>query len=74
MGNTSENTSDNKPNWRMQFFTFKHLPGELALISENFSRLALWVDENLRDNPEKEQALSLLLQAKDSAVRARLFK
>jgi hypothetical protein len=57
-----------------QFFVFDHLPEHLREISKPFAELAEWIDEQLPGNPEKETALRKLLEAKDCAVRARLFR
>jgi len=74
MPNDDQNFSQREPNWIIQFFAFKHLPGELAAISENFFKLADWADQNLPPNPEKDKMLMKLLEAKDCAVRAKLYK
>lgn len=57
----------------MQFFTFSHLPTPLQEISRPFSELAVSLNAVLPNNPEKTSALRKLLEAKDCAVRARLF-
>lgn len=57
-----------------QFFTYEHLPPKLAICSKKFSELAQEIDETLPENPEKSTALRKLLEAKDCAVRALLFK
>lgn len=58
----------------MQFFTFKHLPVELAAVSAPFCRLAHEIVENLPRNPERTKALNHLMEAKDCAVRAFIAK
>ncbi len=58
----------------LQFFTFAHLPGHLQEVSKPFCDLAAHLSETLPDNPEKTVALRKLLEAKDCAVRAILFK
>ncbi len=58
----------------MQFFSFKHLPPHLQLISEPFGVLAEQICARRPHNPETTQALQKLLEAKDCAVRAVLFK
>jgi len=58
----------------LQFFDFNHLPPELATVSEPFCKLAHEITESLPRNPERTTALRKLLEAKDCAVRARLFK
>lgn len=62
-----------KPHDLMQFFTFGHLPEFLQEISRPFHATASWVDQNLPDNLEKTSALRKLLEAKDSAVRAKIY-
>jgi len=54
----------------LQFFTFAHLPGELAEISRPFAELAHGLVMSLPRNPERTVALRKLLEAKDAAVRA----
>ncbi len=58
----------------LQFFAFGHLPEHLAKISAPFAALATQVVETLPRNPERTVALRKLLEAKDCAVRAQLFK
>lgn len=57
----------------LQFFAFDHLPEKLQAVSKPFCELAhsLMV---LPRNPERTVALRKLLEAKDAAVRAYLFK
>lgn len=62
------------PNRLMQFFTYEHLPPPLQSVSRAFAGLAHDVDLHLPDNAEKTTALRKLLEAKDCAVRAVLFK
>jgi hypothetical protein len=58
----------------LQFFTYAHLPPELQEISRMFADLAHWTVEALPRNPERTVALRKLMEAKDCAVRAKLFK
>lgn len=58
----------------MQFFTYSHLPKEIQAVSAPFGILAKQMIESLPDNSEKERALTRLLEAKDCAVRAKLWK
>jgi hypothetical protein len=58
----------------MQFFAYDHLPPGLQRDSKPFSGLALWIVDYLPCDPERTVALRKLLEAKDAAVRARLFK
>lgn len=58
----------------LQFFAFSHLPVPLQATSREFYVLANWIDQNLPRNPERTVALRKLLEAKDCAVRAQLFR
>lgn len=58
----------------LQFFSYSHLPPELQLISIPFANLAQRLVEALPSNPERAVALRKLLEAKDCAVRAALYK
>lgn len=57
-----------------QFFAYAHLPSHLQLVSKPFGELANLIISTLPDNPERTSALRKLLEAKDCAVRALLFK
>lgn len=54
----------------IQFFTYKHLPEHLAIVSQPFCELAERIVENIPRNPERSVALRKLLESKDCAVRA----
>lgn len=58
----------------LQFFEFAHLPPHLAEISGSFAQLAHEICAVLPRNPERTVALRKLLEAKDCAVRARIYK
>lgn len=58
----------------LQFFSWDHLPEELKHVSMQFGVVAVWVVNHLERNAERTVALRKLLEAKDAAVRARLFK
>ena len=58
----------------LQFFAHDHLPPDLSMTSAPFGDLAAFVVQTLPRNPERTVALRKLLEAKDAAVRARLFK
>lgn len=62
------------PHYLMQFFAYAHLPEHLQARSKPFGDLALLLDTTLPNNPEKTTALRKLLEAKDCAVRAVMFK
>lgn len=58
----------------LQFFKYDHLPAHLQAISKPFGELAQQIVQELPSNPERTVALRKLLEAKDCAVRATLFK
>lgn len=58
----------------LQFFAYEHLPAHLQSVSKPFGDLARDLAANLPKNPESTTALRKLLEAKDCAVRAVLFK
>jgi hypothetical protein len=72
----------------LQFFAYEHLPPKLQGVSKPFCELARSIvygdpepregsptlSEGLPRNPERTVALRKLLEAKDCAVRALLFK
>ena len=58
----------------MQFFAFAHLPAHLQAISRPFGELAQQMVDTLPSNAERTAGLRKLLEAKDCAVRAKLFK
>jgi hypothetical protein len=57
----------------MQFFAYAHLPAHLQEISKPFGDMAEWIVNTLPANPERTVALRKLLEAKDCAVRAKLY-
>ncbi len=67
-------TTDKPHDYLMQFFVFTHLPEHLQQVSKPFSELAHHIIQNIPSNPERTVALRKLLEAKDCAVRAVLFK
>ncbi len=58
----------------LQFFAYEHLPPNLQAVSKPFGDLARQMIETLPSNPERTVALRKLLEAKDCAVRALLYK
>jgi hypothetical protein len=58
----------------LQFFSYAHLPAELQAVSQTFYDLACRIVQSLPRNPERTVALRKLLEAKDAAVRAKLFR
>jgi hypothetical protein len=63
-----------KRHYLIQFFQYAHLKPNLQAVSRPFCELAEQLDGTLAENPEKTTALRKLLEAKDCAVRAVLFK
>lgn len=57
-----------------QFFEYEHLPPNLQKVSKPFCDMAKDLDERLPNNPEKTTALRKLLEAKDCAVRAAIYR
>lgn len=58
----------------LQFFVYEHLPEHLRAISKPFAELAQKLVNEISNNPELTVALRKLLEAKDCAVRAVIFK
>jgi len=58
----------------MQFFVWDHLPSHLRVISQPFGELAQRLVETVPANLERSEALRKLLEAKDCAVRAAVYK
>ena len=58
----------------LQFFAYSHLPKHLQDVSGPFGELAQLIVETLPSNPERTVALRKLLEAKDCAVRALIYK
>jgi len=58
----------------MQFFAYEHLPPHLQAVSKPFGDLAKQIVETLPQNAERTAGLRKLLEAKDYAVRALLYK
>ena len=58
----------------LQFFAYAHLPAHLAEVSRPFCQLADDICATLPSNPERTVALRKLLEAKDCAVRALIYK
>jgi hypothetical protein len=62
------------PDRMLQFFIHAHLPDHVAKVSLPFCQLAEEICATLPGNPERTVALRKLLEAKDCAVRALLYK
>jgi hypothetical protein len=65
---------DEQPEALLQFFAYAHLPVALQEYSKPFGDLAQWIVATLPRNPERTTALRKLLEAKDCAVRAHLYR
>jgi hypothetical protein len=57
----------------LQFFEYSHLKPELQVVSRQFAELAEKVADG-PNNPEATIALRKLLEAKDAAVRAAIYR
>ncbi len=57
----------------LQFFAFDHLPPDLQAVSGRFCDMAHTLVALLPRNPERSASLRKLLEAKDCAVRARIY-
>ena len=58
----------------LQFCEYAHLPEHLQAVSKPFGELARTIVDTLPSNAERTVALRKLLEAKDCAVRAILYK
>lgn len=58
----------------LQFFEYGHLPMNLQETSKLFWHMANEIVARCPRNPERTVALRKLLEAKDAAVRAVIFK
>ena len=57
----------------LQFFGYAHLREDLQPISRPFADLAMQVIEACPRNAERTVSLRKLLEAKDAAIRAKLY-
>lgn len=58
----------------LQFFAYQHLPPHLQEVSKPFCELAHKMAETLPPCAELSAGLRKLLEAKDCAVRASIYK
>lgn len=56
----------------LKYFTYRHLPPSLQVVSQPFCELAEKLEQDIKDGPEKSAGLRKLLEAKDCFVRAAL--
>lgn len=61
-------------NQLLQFFKYDHLPVEIQEPSKILAHAAIELEAILPSNSEKTVAMRKLLEAKDCAVRALLYK
>lgn len=71
---TAQSPRDSNAEPMLQFFAYGHLPERLQDISKPFGDLAQHMVMTLPRNPERSAGLRKLLEAKDCAVRAQLYK
>jgi hypothetical protein len=64
--------TNNEP--MLQYFEYSHLPPKMQAISMPFGELAKLMVDQLPRNPERTVMLRKLLEAKDCAVRASIYK
>jgi hypothetical protein len=64
--------ADNTP--IMQFFQYEQLPEDVQPIGKLFHDLVIELVQLVPRNSERSTALRKLLEAKDAAIRAKLFK
>jgi len=57
----------------MKHFSYDHLPSSLRNVSIRFHNLASYIVETLEPGPERTVALRKLLEAKDAAVRSKIY-
>jgi hypothetical protein len=74
MPGASTSTKTATGGYLMQFFSYSHLSAPMQAVSRPFCELAEKLSAELPENPEKTTALRKLLEAKDCAVRAWIFK
>jgi ferritin-like protein len=58
----------------VQFFGYSHLPLNMQAVSKQFHELAIAMADALPENCEKTTCLRRLLEAKDCAVRALIYR
>lgn len=71
---TNLSSTEKRDEDMLQFFTYEHLPEAMQKVSKPFCDLARSIMETLPQNPERTVALRKLLEAKDCAVRASIYK
>jgi hypothetical protein len=62
-----------EPEPMLQFFAYGHLSDALQKYSKPFHDLAHLIVNELPRNPERTATLRKLLEAKDCAIRARIY-
>ena len=64
--------TERTPHRILTFFEYEHLPSHLQAVSKPIGELAIQLDRELENGPEKTVGLRKLLEAKDCLVRAKL--
>lgn len=62
------------PEPMLQFFEHEHLRADLRAVSQPFGELAQQLVADLPRNPERTICLRRLLEAKDAAIRSRVYR
>ena len=65
---------DNQNEPILQFFAWLHLNAHQQIIAQPFGELAYKIADTLPRNPERTVALRKLLEAKEAALRAAIYK
>ena len=65
-------TQPDKPHYLIRYFEYGHLPEALQIVSARMYGIAIYMDAQLPDGPEKSAGLRKLLEAKDCFVRSAL--
>lgn len=60
------------PSTTIQFFSYEHLPKNLQEVAKPICELAMKLEKELPDGPEKSAGMRKLLEAKDCFVRTLL--
>ena len=74
LGSALNHFMDIQPDEILQFFAYEHLPPHLQEVSKPFGEMAKLITQAIPRNAERDMALRKLLESKDCAVRAVLFK
>lgn len=67
------NDTPNNQDRMLKWFEYSHLPEHLQAVSKPFGELANLLASAVEPGPERTVAFRKLLEAKDAAVRAKLY-